>query len=286
MMALSLTRVHLLGAIFAASSFLLGCEDTGKKSMTAAAGDLPALVAAAKNDVGQVRAGLPQGVRYIEELFAAARPEAPAFDTSRDALNKARDKTQDLRIAKSTFFAVATSDGKVIRNDQKQDLMAGKSIFPAMDSVKSALSQGYVEGHAKMVEANGVKGDDGQWVAALPVRVEGQPVGYYLTGWAWSSYAYRLQLALRSTILSRTESGGKVPLTYVYLIVKNQAYGAPTAPLVTARVLSETKISDKLKAAEGYSEVREIEGRVFGIAASKAVDLGPDVAIAIVRSET
>jgi hypothetical protein len=275
-----LLALSLLGLV------CLGCENSGKKSAALAVLDLPGLVQAAENDVGQVRSGLPAGVQQIEALFAAASPEVPAFDNARDALQKARDKTQDLRVAKSTFFAVALADGKVLRNDQKQDLMAGKSIFPAFDAIKPALSQGYLEGHGKMPEANRVKGEDGQWVAAVPVKRGADAVGYYLTGWSWSAYAYRLQMALRSAILSRTETGGKVPLTYVYVLVHGQAYGAPTAPLVTAKVLSEGHFADKVKGAKSYSEVREIEGRVFGIGIAPAPSLGPDVAIAIVRSET
>jgi hypothetical protein len=275
-----------LFAFIACALACLGCEDVGKKSAQATLTDLPVLVQAAENDVAQVRSGLPVGVKHIENLFAAAAPEVPAFDAARDALLKAREKTQDLRVAKSTFFAIALPDGKVLRNDQKQDLMAGKSIFPAFAAIQPALAQGYLEGRGKLPEANGVKGDDGQWVAAMPVKRGADAVGYYITGWSWSAYAYRLQLALRSTILSRTKAGGKVPLTYVYVLVEGQAYGAPTAPLVTAKVLSEGHFGDKLKGAPSYSEAREIEGRMFGIGVAPASALGKDVLLAIVRSET
>jgi hypothetical protein len=263
-----------------------GCEDVGKKSVAEAEVDLPLLVTTTENDVAQVRQGLPAGVKYVEAVFSAAHPEEPSFDAAREALNKARDKTQDLRMAKSTFFAVALPDGKILRNDQKQDLMVGKSLFPAFEGLRPALTQGYTESQGQMPEAAGVKGQDAEWVAAVPIKPGAEALGYYVTGWSWSAYAYRLQMALRSAILSRTKEGGKVPLTYVYVVSADKVYGAPTAPLVTASVLEQMHPLEKLKAAPTYSEAREIEGRVFGLVFGRTPALGPNVAVVIVRSET
>jgi len=273
-------------ALVTLSAFSLACEDGGKKSVEGAKFDLPMLITATESDVNQVRQGLPLGVKFVEAAVSAAAPEQLSFDAAREALTKARDKTQDLRVAKSTFFAIATRDGTILRNDQKQDLMAGKSLFPAFEGLKPALAQGYIESQGQMPEAAGVKGEDAEWVAAMPIQQGGEKFGYYVTGWSWSAYAYRLQMALRSAILSRTKEGDKVPLTYVYVVTGDKVFGAPTAPMVTAQAIRDMKPLEKLKSTPVYGEVREIERRVFGLVFGLAPVLGPNVAVAIVRSET
>lgn len=263
----------------------IGCEDVGKRSAEAAHADLPFLLEAVRRDVEDVRSGLPQGAIYIQKLFEQAKPEIPGFEAASDALARARDRTQDLRVAKSTFFAVTRGDGSIIRNDQKQDLMAGKNLFEFFPALRGA--QGYMESRGVMPEAAGVNGrPDGQWVAALPIAVGGETQGLYVTGWSWSSYAYRLETGLRSDILSRAKEGDKIPLIYVYLVVEDEVYGAPIAPRVNGEAVLELVPFERLGSATSFAESREIQGRKFGIAVGHAEALGERVAIAIVRSET
>lgn len=266
---------------------LVACEDQGKKSAALAKADLPFLIQTTERDVLEVRTGLPLGAEHVARLFAERSPEEPSFEALHDALQRAREKTQDLRVAKSTFFAVALPDGKVLRNDQKQDLMAGKMLFDSYPGLAAARTQGYTEAGGSMPEASGVRGkDDAQWVAAVPLKSEKDTFGLYVTGWSWSSYAYRLETALRSEILSRLKEREKLPLTYIYVVVGNRAYGTPISPLVNGQAVVDSKPEERLKKEESYSLSLEIQGRSFGVAVGRAPSLGSNVAIALVRSET
>lgn len=280
-------RVLLTSCVVFSVALSFGCEDSGKKSAALAAEDLPFLIRATEQDVSEIRSGLPEGAPHLVRLFEERRPEQPAFEVLHEALGRARDKTQDLRVAKSTFFAVASPNGKILRNDQKQDLMAGKMLFESFPELKKALMAGYTETRGSMPEASGVKGKpDAQWVAAVPLRSETDTFGVYVTGWSFSAYAYRLETALRSELISKLKEREKLPLTYVYVVAGDQAYGAPVSPEVNAKAVLESNPKEQLQSQDSYTVVKDIDGRRFGIAVGRAKSLGEDVAIALVRSET
>jgi hypothetical protein len=236
---------------------------------------------AADSDVEEVRKGLPEGAKQLAGLYKDKNPQDDVKEV-RDALERARNKVQDLRVAKSTFFALADLGGTVIRNDREQDQMAGKSLFSAFPELRKAASGSYVETRGSMPEAAERKGTDGQWVAAHPIVVDGKPQGLYVTGWAWSAYAYRLENAARSAV--RAES--KEPLVYVYVVVADAVYGAPTSPDVNADAIREQKPLDKIQGDAVFSAEIEVTGRDFGLVVRRVPALGPDVALALLRSET
>lgn len=279
-----------ISALLCAAALGLGltaCGNTGKKSAEAAVPHVAFLVAAAKQDVGEVRIGLPEGAKLLEATFRTAHPELPGAEDASRALGTTRDKVQDLRVAKSTFFALVAPDGRIVRNDREQDSMAGKNLFQFYPVLKDALTKGYIEGQGSMPEASGVKGrDDAQWVAAAVVKDGEATRGLYATGWSWSAYAYRLETGIRSQVLSDTPEGGKVPLLYVYVLVSKNAYGAPVAPVVNGEAILKLSPFEHLKDGNAWSAPLEIDGRSFGVAAQKVPELGPDVAIAVLRSET
>jgi hypothetical protein len=279
-------RATVLGLALAGS---VACEDSGEVSRAAAVRHADLLVKTTATDVSEVRQGLPLGVKKLESLWAknsARLEEDPTL--LREALETTRNAVQDLRVAKSTFFAVAAPGGVVLRNDQEQDLMSGKLLFEPFPSLAKAAEGDYVEARGNMPEAVGVKGKpDGQWVAAQGVKVDGQLRALYVTGWAWSSYAYRLEFALRGQVTSELkDTRTKVPLLYVFVIVDRAVYSAPVAPEINAQAISALDPMSQLRQADGFSRVIEITGRQFGLAAKLAPALGPDVAIAVLRSET
>ncbi len=150
-----------------------GCTDQGKLSAERASAHARFLAPVTERDVKEVHDGLPQGTQYLEELWKSSEtvldPEA-----ARDALNRARAKVQDLRNAKSTFFAVVEKTGTVVRNDLQLDMMAGKDLLAAFPSLKTALETGYAEATGSMHEARGTEGKgDGQWMAAAAVKRDG-----------------------------------------------------------------------------------------------------------------
>ena len=275
----------VMGVLLALGAWQLGCEDVGKKSAAAARDNVTFIAAAAKQDVTEVRSGLPQGAGSITKLFSDAAPEVPGAEDARSALERARETVQDLRVAKSTFFAVVHADGRVIRNDREQDLMAGKNLFQFFPGLQAASE--YFEGRGSMPEAAGVRGrEDGQWLAAVPVRLDGSVRGYYVTGWSWSAYAYRLETGLRSHILTGAKSGEKIPLLYVFVVVDKNVHGAPVSPKVNAEAIAKAGPLAKASAGAPWTTVLTIDGREFGLAVQLVPELGDKVALAVLRSET
>ena len=201
----------------------------------------------------------------------------------------ARGKVQDLRIAKSTFFAVTDLSGTVIRNDQEQDRMAGKGLFQAFPALVEAKNR-YVETQGSLAEASGVRAPrpDGQWIAGAPVRVDGVVKGMYVTGWAWTSYAYRLEFALRSQIRSELKDKREEnePLVYVYMVTGKAAFGAPVSPEINATEIAKLDPLAHARGKDTFSQKLDIEGRTFGLAVRRTPTLGNDVGVAVLRSET
>ena len=276
-----------LSLLFAAAALLLGCTKTSETSKQKARSEVEVLAKAATHDVAEVRNGLPLGATQLETFFSGdAKAQADAA-VAKEALNTARKKVQDLRTAKSTFFLLATKDGIILRSDLEHDALASKNLFSAFD-LKGATSGKYTEARGAMAEAAGVRGrSDGQWVAATPVLKGAEVIGLYATGWSWSAYAYRLENQLRSLVKTEVgDSGSKVPLVYVYVVVGQEVFGAPISPDVNAKAVKDSGLLGKAAGETVVDAAHEIDGRDFGIALKRVPALGPDVAIAVVRSET
>lgn len=284
----NVSRRSALALSFGLLFLHLGCENSGRTSAKRALEHVEFLANAAIRDVGEVRRGMPAGAAALAPLFAEAAPEKPGAVDAREALIRVRARNNDLDSAKSTFFLLAAADGTILRNNLEQDEMAGKNLFEVYPETKQALSKDYAEFRGSWDVARGVNGrEDAQWLATARIDdPEGQPVGLFVSGWSWSSYAYRLEVALRSEILGNTKEGDKVPLTYVYVIVGERAYGTPIAPVVNGQAIVKLHPFEKVKGTETWTTPLEIERRDFGLALRKIKEFGDDVAIAVLRSET
>lgn len=275
------------GMLAVAVALLAGCTKTGEVSKQKAHAEVELLAKAASSDVEEVRRGLPLGAKQLEGFFADEKAQGDAA-AAKEALESARGKVQDLRTAKSTFFLLADKNGLILRSDLDHDSLASKSLFGAFGDLKGASSGKYVETRGSMAEAAGVRGrSDGQWAAATPVMKGADVAGVYATGWSWSAYAYRLENQLRSMVKSEAaDAGTKEPLVYVYVLVEKEAYGAPISPDVNAKAIKDSGLFGRASGEAVVDGAREIEGRDFGIAVKRVPALGPDVGIAVVRSET
>jgi len=274
-------------ALFAALLFLPGCKKPSAISAEKAKANVVLLTQATHSDVAEVRSGLPQGAKFLAGLFATGKPASDDPHGARNALETARNKVQDLRVSKGTFFAVAGTDGTVIRNDQDPDSMAGRSLMLSFPALKAAVAGQYVETRGSMPEAAGVRGRaDGQWVAGQPVLQGAEVKGLYVTGWSWAAYARRLEFALSSNLRGALAEGEKLPLTYVYLVVGKEVFGAPISPEVNAQAIAKLSPLVNASATTPTTFELEIAGREFGLAVELAPDLGTDVAVAVLRSET
>ena len=280
-------RLPTLGLV-ALTLALSSCAKTSELSKQKARGHVEMLAKAATSDVEEVRKGLPLGAKQLEKFFAQDKAGDDAA-AAKDALELARARVQDLRIAKSTFFLAADKAGLVLRSDLEHDALAGKNLFASFAGLSEAASGNkYVETRGSMAEAAGVRGrTDGQWVAAMPVSKGSEVAGVYATGWSWSAYAYRLENQLRSTVKSDAKaSDSKEPLVYVYVVVDKEVFGAPISPEVNAKAVKDSGLLGRASGEAVVDAAQEIEGRDFGLALRRVPALGQDVAIAVVRSET
>jgi hypothetical protein len=265
------------------------CKDTTKFSITRASEHVAFLVDTTTKDVEEVRRGLPEGASQLAQSLKKDPSITKDPAALRDALELARRRVQDLRIAKSTFFALADVNGTVLRNDQEQDRMAGKPLFTSFPVLPAATSK-YVETTGSMPEAAGVRAprSDGQWIAGTAVSVDGEVKALYVTGWSWASYVYRLEFALRGKVRSdlADQKKGKEPLVYVFMVVGKAVYGAPVTPEVNATSIAALDPLAKVKGSEVFTAPIEITGRSFGLAVRRAPAFGADIGVAVLRSET
>jgi hypothetical protein len=110
-------------------------------------------------------------------------------------------------------------------------------------------------------------------------------VAVYVTGWAWSSYARRLEAALRTKILDE-EKPTNEPLYYVYIVDGDGVFGSRNSPEVNAQAIQ--KLDPQKLASDETPVTRELEitGRTFGLGLKRLPVLGPKVLLAVLRSET
>lgn len=261
-----------------------GCRKSSSVSAAQCKEHVAMLGVVAKQDLEEIRKGLPQGAKFLEEFVSTSKFDDAS--ASREALDRARNKVQDLRVAKASFFALVDLAGVVVRSDNSPDLLAGKNLFEAFPDLRPSTADKYVEARGAIEAASKIKGGpDAQWVAATPVHASGAVKAVYAAGWSWSAYAYRLQNHLQSKIRGALPERGKEPLTYVYMVVGDSVFGAPISPAVNARAILDQHFLS-VGGAEPIVRELDITEREFGMGFLRLPELGKDVGVAVLRSET
>ncbi|MGC4070011.1 MAG: hypothetical protein QM784_36220 [Polyangiaceae bacterium] len=281
-------RTYAFLALLVLGAHVNGCSKNVDTSVSSAQQHAPMLAETVAADVAELRRGLPDGASHLATLYGSNIAPKDDLASVRTELERARGKVQDLRVAKSTFFALAELDGTVLRTDRDPDLMSGKNLFAAYPFLKGTIEGRAAEGLGSMPEATGVRGrKDVQFAMAVPVKAGGRIVGIYASGWSMSAYAYRLENALRSELRGRIkDEHDKLPLVYVYLVVEDSVYGAPVSPVVNAEAIRKLEPLKKVTGTAVFTAPLEIEGRDFGLAVRRAPSMGANVAVAVLRSET
>jgi hypothetical protein len=278
----------LLTVLVFAIAALTSCTKTVETSVAKAKEHAATLIQVANQDVEELQKGMPVGATQLQSLYRAQTPPKDDLDAVRQQLGQARNRVQDLRVAKSTFFVLAEPDGTILRSDREPDLLSGKNLFGGFPETRKSTDGLAVTTRGELPEAAGVKGrKDGQYVVAVPVKLDDHVRGIYASGWSWAAYAYRLQNALLSDVRSkRKDEREKDPLLYVYVVVGSDVFGAPTAPEVNAEAIRKLEPLTKASGDNVFTTPLEVTGRDFGLAVRRVPQLGPDVALAVIRSET
>ncbi len=274
---------------------IAACEPRGRISAERAFADVERIASLIASDVAEIERGLPAGATKLGEILAkenvALRPGEPAI---RSALRKMRERTVDLGIAKSTFFALASDQGIALRNDFDQDSIAGLDLLAAWPAlVPVTKGAPYASATGQLSPPTPPSPADREWVAAVPVaKHDGSKAGLLVTGWTYRRFAYHLQVSLERETRARYErekNGKKVPILYVCLFDKENVYcakmpGAPAVPEVNERTLATLNLHARTSTAPASSPIT-IESREFGWAAARAPRLSAEVGFVILRSE-
>lgn len=265
---------------------VVACNQAENVAREGAREQVLALAAAAAADAAELRQGLPEGAKLLPELLPASPGDDP--EGVRVALERTRARRADLSGAKATFFAFARPDGRVVRSDREVDLLAGQSLSEHFPGLTAAVTGACVEARGSHPALAGVKGaPDAQWVLACGVGAEGSRSGLYAAGWSWSSYAYRLEWKARSDARERAaEKGRNAPLLYAFVVVGAAVYAAPVTPEVNRDLVRRQGLAERVAGTEPLVELLDTPGRVFALGARRVPELGPDVLVAVLRSET
>jgi hypothetical protein len=269
----------------------LGCDGDAKKSESAAVGHVDRLAKLADADVEEIRRGLPVGAQKLQaNLFDK---EKEPFDPRvvRTAMQKTRESTKDLQLAKATFSAVLSPKGEAYASDQESDSLVSKNLFQAYPSIEGVQKGKYTEGFGDFADLRGARtGDDLQWVAATPIGSAEATKGYFVAGWSIRSFAYHLEQQLKSDLRNATTAADKKkepPLLYVFVVSGGKAFGAPITPEVNRAAVEALQVLEKTpdaNAAAVHGRV-EIDNRSFGWASQRTKNLGEKTAIVVLRSE-
>ena len=262
----------------------LGCTDKAKLSEKEAAANVDALVAIADSDVGEIERGLPLGAAKLSSLWASGADPRQDLRAVRSALARMRREVPDLTVAKSTFFAVADAQGVAIRNDLEEDAMAGTALLPLFPGLAKAEAGSYVTTTGAFPGPPLPSGPDKDWIAAVPIKKDDGTVGgILLTGWTFRRFAFHLQEQLEHD-MAQAQGNGKLPVLYLMVFDKSGVYGAPQTPQVNQKAIADLDPLAKTAAGRAHGTLT-ITDRDFGWVATRLPKLGPDIGIAVLRSE-
>jgi hypothetical protein len=283
---MTLGRACIVVAALAAS-----CSEPSKVSERKAVEHVDRLAKLSDDDVDEMRRGMPRGAKALGALFDGKGDPHADPTAARRALDRARNDDRDLSVAKGTFFAVADDKGVVLTSDQEPDVLAGKSFTAAYPALAKVLAGETVEARGSMPETAGARtGGDEQWVIAAPVRdKEGVVRGMFVSGWSLRRFAFHLEETLKHDLVTDAlragESRTKVPLLYVFVMAGPKLYGAPVTPLLNAETLEHVGLDAKTDNGVVFHQPIDITSRGYGLAARRAPKMGPDIGVAVLRSE-
>jgi hypothetical protein len=275
-------------AILAASA--AGCGDAARMSEKAASDRLPGVVALVKEDVAEVRRGLPEGSAKLAKLLAGTDPGVDLAGLQR-SIASARNGVKDLQNAKTTFFTFTDMQGIAVRSEADPDLLASKSLFGPLPKLKKATeaTSGVVEDFGELKDVYIRAGNDYAWAAAHPVKDDtGAVRGAFVTGWSFRSLAYHLEEMTKREVIEAAKRDGKknIPVLYVFVLKGKKAYGAGKTPDVNTQAVEALDLLSKTQNGT-FTTTVEITGRTYGVAAAKTTEeYAEDTGVAVIASET
>lgn len=280
-------RTPALLALLTAVLLCGACTDKVKRSEAGSVTHAAMLAGVVREDLKELADGMPKGAERSYKAFYVdiASPLQDPFTTQR-ALENVHMRTNELRNAKASFYALLDADGTAIRSSRKVDLMAGKKLF--------ALFPGLAAGAPKFRTAFGsfdteerTEGKTRTYVTSSAiVGPAGELKGYLAAGWSYGSFAHHLGETLRSRVresVLRGELKEKEPVLYVACFDETGLYAESDMPKVTAEELAKQVMATGGK--DKASGRMTVEGHDFGWALERVGEWSPTAGVAVARSE-
>jgi hypothetical protein len=279
--------VWALGLVVAVS----GCKTKAQKQAEISAGDLgKAVKLVGDRHVDALARALPAAAeqlsaKVVTDVRADASMLGPQFVTL-------RDKVDDLRSSKRSYFVLSDLGGEVVWIDDPAWKIVGRKLagFPA---VKEALEgKKYATGSGQF---GGASEEALTFVEASPITKDGKPVGALVAAWEANEAAEDVQRQLaiqlaqqnapakvRIKAKDKLQMAMDMPELYVVLFKGKFVYSQEDTPQPLIQSLQAVDLL--AKTANGtWQGTFDVQNRGWGGAAQRLPALGSDVGLAVVR---
>ncbi len=297
-MLVSMNRRALLSSLIATVvpiTVAAGCKSKPQKQAEAAVADVDNVekVIAARHVTSLARA-LPQAAISLSAKLSSDKPdfhnESKAMGAS---FTELRDKIDDLRSAKRSYFAIADASGEIVWVDDESWTVVGRRLaigFPAVQEVIDGKP--FATGGGKY---GGAAEDALTFVEVAPLVRAGVRVGLLVAAWEAHDAAEDLQRQLQTELAMKTvkpKVRAKAKDKYQYALDQpdlwvamfrgGNLYFAEDAP--QPLVDGAKTINLLAKTANGpWNGTFDVMNKGWGAAAKRLPSLGPDVGVAVLR---
>ena len=286
-------RTFLLSS--AALAVAVGCKSKAQKQAEAAVPDLARLEKlVAERHVQSLARALP-----IAAATLAAKVDKLGVEEAKlvgAAFDELRNKSDDLRSAKRSYYALVDATGNVVWVDDPAWTVVGRKFGVAFPDAQALLAGGL-----KFAAGAGRFGGAGPeamtWFQAAPIVKAGAPAGLLVSAWEVHEIAEDLQRQLQTDLAMKTvkpkarakpkdkyQLALDTPDLWVAVFGREQVWlqeGAPQPLEDAAKALS---LFDKT-AGGVWTGTFDVLNRGWGAAAQRIPTLGPELGLAVLRND-
>jgi hypothetical protein len=292
-------RRALLCFLFAALAIgPLGCKSKAQKQAEAAAADVARLEKViADRHLDSLARAVPQGASALGGKLNPAsdfRAEAASLGTS---FIEARNKSDDLRSAKRSYYVLIDAGGEVVWVDDNAWAVVGRKLAVGFPSIKDVL-----DGKAPFARGTGRYGGAGEdaltFADAAPIKEPGgKVVGALVAAWEAHEAAEDLQRQLATELAMKVVEPKKrvkekdklklamdTPEMWVAIFRGPVIYLPDDGPQPLEDALKKLELAKKT-AGGPWSGTFDVMNGSWGGAARRIDALGPEVGVAVLRHE-
>jgi hypothetical protein len=276
---------------FAVVVALAGCKTKAQKQAEISAVDLAkAVKLVGDRHVDALARALPAAADQLSaKVVTDVRSDFAALGAQFVTL---RDKTDDLRSSKRSYFVLSDLGGEIVWIDDPAWKIVGRKLigFPAVS--EALAGKKYATGSGQY---GGASEEALTFVEASAIMKDGKPVGALVAGWEANEGAEDVQRQLaiqlaqqnapakvRIKAKDKLQMATDMPELYVVLFKGKFVYRQEDTPEPLVKSLEEVDLLGKT--ANGtWQGTFDVQNRGWGGAAQRLPALGSDVGIAVVR---